>query len=354
MTSYTLKITTLSPLHIGEGEELRHGFDFATDGKYTYRLDVDHILEKYPELCRPPYKLPGSVLSESDLAKDEYFRYIIQGTARSSKTDARLQACIKDVHDIPYLPGSSIKGALRTALAFTGWGEARVQLDRGEIGFTSKSAGQKLEKNIFGRDPNHDLLRALQVSDCFTEAGTQAMFIANAQVITQKTTGSPISLEAIKPQTEFTGSLKIDDTLFSAMAEPELHFKNRRLWLDELILRVKQHSHKRIDAMLPWFEHADNAARVYQYLQNLRSFSLSKQQAILQLGWGTGWDGKTFWTHLTANKGLFEQLVSDFRMNRGAQRKVGDRFPRSRRVALSKEIPGGVFGWVLLELVEKR
>ena len=80
--------------------------------------------------------------------------------------------------------------------------------------------------------------------------------------------------------------------------------------------------------------------------------------AFVQLGWGAGWDGKTFWTHLQSDPRLFEELVRDFRMHKAAPgsppRKEGDPFPRSKRAAMG--VKGGVarpvapFGWVLVEL----
>ena len=44
MTVYRVNIQTLSPLHIGDGDELRQDFDFAVHGNNTYRLDEDAIL----------------------------------------------------------------------------------------------------------------------------------------------------------------------------------------------------------------------------------------------------------------------------------------------------------------------
>ena len=67
MTVYNLKINTLSPLHIGAGQELRQLFDFVVHNGRTYRLNEDAILSaKYEELFAGQgrtYPLPGRLLS---------------------------------------------------------------------------------------------------------------------------------------------------------------------------------------------------------------------------------------------------------------------------------------------------
>ena len=127
MTVYKVSLQTLSPVHIGDGNELRQGFDFMVRGNATYRLNEDAILQAKENLVRPDraghYPTPGALLSEADYERDGYFRYILRGAARSGKMDARVKSFIKDVYDRPYIPGSSLKGALRTALAWTGWSE---------------------------------------------------------------------------------------------------------------------------------------------------------------------------------------------------------------------------------------
>lgn len=367
MSNYKLSLHTLSPLHIGDGDELRQHFDFAVHEGRTYRLNEDAILLAKEDRLRPDraghYPAPGLLLEERDFQNPALFRYSLRGFPRSSKTDARLKSFIKDVHDRPYIPGSSLKGAMRTALAWTGWREVQPRLDRSAIGRSRSWAGQPLERKLFGPDPNHDLLRALQVSDLSGpgEAGGGLM-IVNAQVLTRRNAGSPIELEAVAGDTAFTGSLVIDDRLFSEQAERELHFNNRRHWLDELLPRIQAHSRARISELARWFAEADNCETIAAFYRQLSAVNLAPNQALLQIGWGAGWDGKTFWTHLQKEKLLFEQLVTDFRMHKTGRssppRRAGDPFPRSKRaVMLVKE---GVaraarpFGWVLIELEEKQ
>lgn len=363
MTVYQVTLQTLTPLHIGDGDELRQDFDFAVARGHTYRLDEDAILDTKEAQWRnsrggefPP---PGRLLTENDFRNMALFRYVLPGVPRSRKTDARLKSYIKDVQDRPYIPGSSLKGALRTALAWAGWPEVKPTLDRAAIGRNKSWAAQPLERKLFGPDPNHDLLRALHVSDLFGPAKAgEGLILANAQVLTKKSAGSPVELEAVKGDVTFGGTLTIDETLFGDIAERELHFANRRHWLDELTARAQKHSRARIEQLVQWFELAEGCEDIARFYRQLSEAKIGANRALLQVGWGAGWDGKTFWTHLQRDAQLFEQIVKDFRMHRAAKgsppRKPGDPFPRSKRAAMGVK-DGAVhaaapFGWVLVEL----
>jgi CRISPR-associated protein Csm5 len=302
------------------------------------------------------------LIIERDFNNPSFYRYVLRGAPRSGKADARVFSFIKDVHDRPYIPGSSLKGALRTALAWTGWNEVQPGLDRSSLGRNRSWAGQPLERKFFGPDPNHDLLRALQVSDLFgPQKAGEGLLLVNAQVLTKRSAGSPVELEALPGDITFRGTLKIDEDLFSKQAERELGFSNRKHWLDELMARAQAHSLGRIRKLAAWFEEADNASRVAVFYRQLAQASLPENQALLQIGWGAGWDGKTFGSHLQANPQFFERIVEDFRLHRGARgappRKPGDPFPRSRRTAMTvrdgKAQAAAPFGWVLVELETK-
>lgn len=362
MTVKMLKLTTLSPLHIGDGGELRYMFDFVTREGSTYRLNEDAILRAKESQLRPQrdgsYPLPGALLGSDDWQNPALFRYIIPGIPRSQRADARLKTCLKDVYDCAYLPGSSIKGAMRTALAWTGWNEINLQVSRASIGNSRSWAGQPLERKIFGPNPNHDLLRALRVSDC--RASNQPgrhMLVVNAQVITQRSESSPVELEVIGSDVTFTGTLEIDELLFSPAFEQELHFRGRKHWLDELMSRLQAHSLARIEKLALWYNPVPGCESIARFYHRLAGVQLGKNQALIQLGWGTGWDGKTFWTHLQRDNALFSRLVSEFRMQKTGRNpapRAVDSFPNSRRVAMKVRDgvakPAAPFGWVLLEL----
>ena len=363
MTVFDTTLTTLSPVHIGDGNELKQDFDFVIHSGQTLRINEDALLLAKEDKLRPrrdgSYPAPGHLLDAADYHNDALFRYALRGQPRSKKTNAMIKTFIKDVVDRPYIPGSSLKGALRTALAWTGWEELNPKLDRQAIGRKKSRAGQPLEKKIFGADPNHDLLKSLKVSDLFgPEKPEECLLLVNAQVLTARSAGSPIELEALAGNKDFQGTLTIDESFFSPMAERELRFNNRRHWLDELMARVQAHSQARIEQLATWFERASGADAIARFYRQLADAEMKPNQALLQLGWGGGWDGKTFWTHLQKDPQLFEKIVDEFRLHRAGRnappRRVGDPFPRSKRAAMvvkdNVARPAAPFGWVVMEM----
>jgi len=363
MTVFDVTLTTLSPVHIGDGNELKKDFDFVIHNGQTLRVNEDAFLRAKEDKVRPgrdgKYPAPGQLLEAADYKNQALFRYALRGQPRSRKTDARVKTFIKDVFDQPYIPGSSLKGALRTALAWTGWEEVNPKFDRQAIDRRKNWAGQPLEKKLFGDNPNHDLLKSLKVSDLLGPGKPEEyLLLVNAHVLTAKSAGSPIELEAVAGNKDFHGTLTIDESFFSPMAERELRFNNRRHWLDELMARVQAHSQARIEQLATWFEQASGADAIARFYRQLAGAEMKPTQAFLQLGWGGGWDGKTFWTHLQKDPEFFEEIVDDFRLHRAGRnappRRTGDPFPRSKRAAMvvknNVSRPAAPFGWVVMEM----
>jgi CRISPR type III-A-associated RAMP protein Csm5 len=84
----------------------------------------------------------------------------------------RLKEQIHNGMALPYIPGSSIKGAIRTALLSEGVNgvsgkETKVWTRRRTI-----SAG-KIERELFGSDPGSDVFRFIQVGDAYFKEGSE-------------------------------------------------------------------------------------------------------------------------------------------------------------------------------------
>lgn len=392
MTNKKITITTLTPVHIGNGEELRAGFDFISNDKLTYRLNEDAILQAKSSLLKPDpkgvYPLPGNLITQADLGQRDLFRYLLAGVPRSKKEDARLQGNIKDVHDRPYIPGSSLKGAIRTALAWSKFPHMKPSYKRSDME-RHKGLAEKIEEGIFGRDPNHDLLRALKISDCHPSSTHPSIewMVVNATVINNKKPEEenllrkntklpdkevdeiPVELEAIPGNRIFEGSWVIEDFLFEGKAGEMTGFDQQRSWLDEtsLLGMINARSQKRIEFLLDWFSAIPETEKVYESYRNLlySIANLSQKQAIIQFGWGCGWDGTTFWNHLTDEDQLFQLSVQEFhkqRLNKQAEhfKNLRASFPSSRRVisqpikqqddAQKSYLAAAPLGWVLMTL----
>lgn len=315
---FSLKVSTLTPLHIGSGETLLYEYDYAVNHSRTWRINDAALLDAQQAddvqaaaiLARTP---PAQLLRASDFKEDSsLFRYVIRGAPRSGQTGAQLQEQLKNTFDRPYLPGSSLKGALRTALAWRAWLDLRLKPEVAKLGQRREWAAQTYEREIFGRDPNHDFLRALHVED--SQPVDQAkLVIINVDVLnlSGKTGASsiPVELEAVRGDTVFQAGIKLDWALYSDWAKKSGLKLSGEGWLRNLAAVANQHARQQIQDQLKWLKKAANAGRLAGFYDQLARADLPEGAFLLQLGWGTGWENKTFGSHLQDDPAFMERLL---------------------------------------------
>ncbi len=361
------RVLTLTPLHIGTGRELMQDYDYVVHDGRTWRLNESALLEAQnaddPAMIKRLMEVPpAQLLKKPDdfRAEKGYFRYIIKGVPRSQKAGSLLREQIKTVHDRPYLPGSSLKGALRTALAWHGWAALGLRPDQRLIE-RGKFAARTLEKKIFGPEPNYDLLRALQVGDSEALA-PDCLMLVNVGVWPAGRRSIPVEVEAVRRETRFRLPIKFDWQLFSDWARAnrrDFRLGGAREWLESLVAQVRAHQAERIRTLRQWHEARASGAEIVTFYRDLERLALKDQQFVVQLGWGGGWDSKTFGSRLSADAGFMEWLIREYRLSRARQRQSGNPFPATRRAAMRRQSgPGGQaqetpalpLGWVLVEL----
>ena len=113
-----LLITTLSPVHTGTGIELG-AWDFiapARDNK-VYFVDFDKINIEPEILTKTIEEESGleAILKKKNMNPKEVSKYILHrdGSASIGKGIREQQ---KNINNLPYIPGTEIKGAIRTAI----------------------------------------------------------------------------------------------------------------------------------------------------------------------------------------------------------------------------------------------
>lgn len=171
-----LDLKTITPVHIGTGE--KYG------GAEIYKADRGFVRTSVSGIAR---NLEGKVyedflagLEEPGFRLDEFLsrhpgvkpkeRYILKSPLNAISDEVR--ECIKTGFDIPYIPGSSLKGAIRTALIWKAckddpmfppdsWGRQRPNKKWIGAEYFSRILNLHPRKN----DPKYDLLRFLEVSD---------------------------------------------------------------------------------------------------------------------------------------------------------------------------------------------
>ncbi|MCC9078458.1 type III-A CRISPR-associated RAMP protein Csm5 [Litorilinea aerophila] len=364
---YDVTVMTLTPVHIGSGRELWHEYDYVIRNRRTWRINEDALLDAQDvEDLRLAEQLaqsrPAELLKPGDFREDSpFFRYVLLGQPRSTDEGAQLREQLKDAFDRPYLPGSTLKGALRTALGWYAWGQRKLEPEGRLLDRDRRFAARQYEEILFGKDPNHDLLRALQVSDS-EPLDVDRLMVANARVINRRgELKAPIEMEAIRPDSAFRLTIKIDRQLFSEWAQRQkLRLSGGEL-LEQLPRVVGTYVCQHCGREAAWFNGIRDGTRIAQFYQQLAQAKIGDRQFLIALGWGTGWENKTFGSRLADNPAFMQHILQHYRLRRGRRQNnagQGIAFPTSRRVFVDvtkdgqgrrRETVQAAPGWCLVE-----
>lgn len=353
---FDVKVKVLTPLHIGSGGKLLRNYDYVGREGQTYRLNQEALLERAlgqsgtgsSEFDRVLSGVPpAQLLDETDFGHPALFHYIVSGEPRSAASGSELLEQIKDAWDRPYLPGSSLKGALRTVLAWQLIQKGLVRPNLRNLGDGRERAGQPIERQIFGPDQNRDLLRALVVRDS-QPVDSDRLMVLNAHVKGRGDSSLPIELEAVSPDTVFALQITLDDHLLMDLIEKLGHAQEVVESLRGFTTWGRNFARHRIKSELDYLGNRrdmDRTAGFYRWLGQQLTQWKGTQTFPLQVGWGTGWDSKTLGSHLRADSALFDDLVEKRIRPRGWKR--GMPFPQSRHL----DDKGRPLGW--LEITAK-
>ncbi|MBX3057271.1 MAG: type III-A CRISPR-associated RAMP protein Csm5 [Anaerolineae bacterium] len=368
-TIYDLKLNLLTPLHIGNGDTFMLNFDFVVHHKQTWLINqerfADHVLGtgdgRFDQLLDGAP--PGQLLQAEDFTNKDLFRYALPGTPHMNETGVEIRQHLKDVYDRPYIPGSSLKGALRTVLLRHSYQKFGRTLRPDLLDNNRKRAGQAMEQDLLssaqerrGKAPNYSLLRALQVADS-GPVSSEKMVLHKARVFGRRKADIPINLECISQGTTLETSLIFDDYLFNeAQAAARLQFGAWHEWLRKLPELANAQAQRRIQQEIEFYQKRGQspALAFYKELSDLIG-QQQKGQFVIQVGWGGGWDSKTL-AYLLPDP-VRDEVVVKFSLARNYFKAGETPFPRTRR-AVGRGPDGQIeplrpFGWLLVEMKER-
>jgi CRISPR-associated protein Csm5 len=176
-----VRIEALSPVHVGTGERLGRK-SFVSEGERVHVVDEHkllaavmaspHLQETFVRFCE----------ERGTWLRDYLIRHAIHVGEVAAYTAPLMGERPREVLPFikmagtppqPYLPGSSLKGALRSALLRSALlddeklravAAARVREDM-QARRKPKFPGLAVEREFFGPDQQHDLMRVLQIAD---------------------------------------------------------------------------------------------------------------------------------------------------------------------------------------------
>lgn len=356
-------IQTLTAIHIGSGNTLQYGSDFVkgkdADGYNTYGIidpnkilkliGQEHIgnwvaaIERHDSTDKIVKQFaPNAKLQDySKRILSDYCDY-------SAKASDTMKEFIHDGLGNPYIPGSSIKGAIRTAV-LASLTKQKTNLESKLVDKRNRATAKFVESMLFGADPNSDIFRFLQVGDAiFNDAETWAMRMVNINERTSKSfwdTSKPQIIETLSIDATSEIQLKLSNEYYKFTMS---HWPKNANELGSLPIELESlpslfslinaHTNSLVKDEIEYWEEREadtDAKQLGTYISNMEAILEEVQhckdgkECILRIGHGSGWRFITgAWTEDLKN---FDSVVVPASRPRN-ERYQDYCFPKTRRV----------------------
>lgn len=343
-----LNIETITPVHIGSGNELRGNFEylyFQHEGvlavidpiKVFDKIGADHIdqwvaaIDQQQNILR---SLPGlSKVTSKEIA--QRIISIYQKAPDDGKNVVKEQIHLGDAQ--PTIPGSSLKGSIRTAVLAKlikddpGFVQREENLGSPKGHYLSYHAkqveafymGKDERPNRFGelqQSPNKDLLRFLRVGDAYFDQNT---CVVKNTVINMFRHGwgekkeESSYYECIPANAHASTRLQIPKELIERVQEKRyINTRNLDLLAIRRLLKlINDHTASLLQAEINFWEDEDNPLAIGDYLDHLEAIrnrvkECGENACVLRVGAASGWEFMTGgW--LTGKDSMGDFILSD-------------------------------------------
>ncbi|NLK93089.1 MAG: type III-A CRISPR-associated RAMP protein Csm5 [Bacteroidales bacterium] len=341
------KLEVLSPVNIGSGEILSQFSDYVYDDGFVYILDHELLIKKLMRGKNGEKKIDEFVKIVQNQAKGnirdrfelksflteaglDFKQYVLRKIAVKEEIKEQIQLHLKSAGQ-PIIPGSSLKGAIRTALIshlFDGE-EWKLQNKRNYIG-----------EDIFGSFGN-DLLKHLLIADTlpFRQQDLGIARFYNFHLQNNKA-DIPLVKEIITRGSVSAFSIKTT----ASQVELKDEFSFLQLGQEESLLPIiNEYTHKNIELELKHLRGHNNveinAVRdFYSSLLQAVEQADSIKKAYLRIG-----SGKTFYDN-TIGQSLSDKFLRKL-IQKNFKRANLDSFPITRTLiqgGYTVEVPGWI------------
>lgn len=365
-----IKIETLTPIHIGNGSFLQEGNDYLIDDDYIYVLNIDKLCtligsdSKSIELWTDAIMNGGVNSFLGNRLKGYQYKDLSKRLIKCidclNKEQSTLKECMHDGMGKPYIPGSSIKGAMRTVVMASLARKKIVQrLNKEKYSWKYKEIIQGMERDLLHfeaytrngkRDtgPSSDFFRFLSTGDAYFENGVEIAVKQMNLNITEKKSLLDCKkqqvVEAIKSGVSSQFRLSIGEDFYNYSGINDVN---------DLFKRINDHTYNLLCDEIDFWARGDGSQYNGQddYLDQLDIIldSIEECQAnecILRIGQASGWRFVTGAWLEEIDKQYFNNVIVPLCRPKNDRYK-GYPFPKSRRIDTSSN----VFGFVKLTIV---
>ncbi|WP_455584482.1 type III-A CRISPR-associated RAMP protein Csm5 [Bacteroides sp.] len=372
-----IKVTTLTPIHIGSGNMLQYNTDyFVTTEANTQNKSVCIVDErKVMELLGKDHVNDWTSNIEKRGNTRDFVRCyapqskVIDYSKRcldlfaSEKEGDTLKECIHNGLGFPYIPGSSIKGAIRTAILTSLIDNVKDKELKIQVG--RNIASTEIEKELFGRNPKMNVFRFLQVGDAYFERGSEIVLrLIMALNITQKETLissenlRPQLVEAIDMEKESVIQLKISreyyDWIKRVSPQAVGEMPANMTTVHQLFYSINEHTRRLVESEIKYWEKIEkNKTGAEKYIQSMKNIlsdinhcTSEEGTCVLRIGHASGWRFITGgWSENLSN--FKKEIVGKARPNN--YNYCNYDFPKSRRLDSNENL----LGFIKLSVTDK-
>lgn len=348
-----INIRTITPVHIGSGETLYRDNDFCLEkdsegydvigvtdpGKILSLIGQEHISDWLFKIedKRPVTEIVSKFAPKGKRGIEHYTSRLIDNEkCYDSET---LKEFIHNGNNKPYIPGSSIKGAIRTAILAT----VAKNADIDWLLSKNRHSAQKVEEHFFG-DIQSDVFRFLHIGDavfgeCFLIPTISLMMINlnERRAKGYKDESKKQLIEALSKDDESSFELHFNSEAYTLAEKngqtkslPTCMSSGKDFSITKLFRTINSHTQMLIESEIEhWEEKADDdgSGFVNKYIDKLKDLkgiadgckNDAGKSCLLRIGHGSGW-----------------------RFITGAWTKRNKDFPKSRRVSKDLDLLGFV------------
>ena len=377
-----LKIQTISPIVIREGgHTINYYIDYIPIGNRVFVIKKEKLLKKLMEkgLLERYISILDEAVKTQDISIlkkffvtenlcDETFlsavsMYVLNSNINLEETQFRqIGYFIRDSYMRPYIPGSSIKGALRTALLYNliiedpdhvkhvnsvlnevikdKRADIRKVDDkleerylRGTYYTVMKKRGREIKKLVPG--PHRDIFRGIMISDGSPFANED--ILVSKVLLKESDEERELTLvEMLKAGVTSVHHIKVDE-YFTEVIAHIMELKNR-INLSGDIPRILNNFYIEVLKEEKAFAEEENILQLVNFYSRLEK-ALTNNRFLIRIGWGSGWLSTTIGLILRREMpDLLEKLRLKYKMG-----IPGKPFPLSRKLTIDYQ----PLGWCL-------
>jgi len=386
MAKYEIK--TLSPLHIGTGETITQYNSYVNDGHLVV-ANLSSLLSRSPARAsqfafaveRNPrgFNL-GEFLTPEEKSQVDKRLYrarlsrCAENYLRHGTREVR-EAIKHATSQSPMIPGSSIKGALRTAILYYLLKNNRDILQQLLTDIQGNTRDKELTLPLLRgsrNDPKFDYLRTLEVGDTLPAPAAFAVHcqgVLSANVMLESrhdVRRRPVRaefkrfvalLECIPPETSLSGRVRLNATVMEPEYAKLFGWKKHHVPLNCRLLCSAANAFAEIIVAreLDYFRRFDQAYPAVERFYSKLAAQLKKADqstCYVCLGWGSGWHKTTI--GLLLQQSLGPRFASIRRRYRLASNRLHFQFPKTRKLIMeSRDVPSVPLGWVRLRFTDE-